>query len=75
MQKISYGVVVEWDPEEEVYVASIPALSVSTYGESRTDVLEKAKEAIEVTIDGLRAIGQPVPLGDEDKIESIEVPV
>ncbi len=75
MQKISYSVVVEWDPEEELYVASIAALSVSTYGESRREALGKAKEAIEVTLDGLRAIGQPIPLGDEGIIESIEVAV
>jgi hypothetical protein len=45
MQEISYSVVGACDPEEELYVASIPALLVSTSGESRREELGKAEEA------------------------------
>ena len=75
MPKVRYSVVVEWDPEEDLYVASVPALSVSTFGGSREEALERVKEAIMVTVEGLKAIGQPIPQGDEDKIESVEVAV
>ncbi len=61
MKKLRYSVVLDWDEEEKLFVASVPALAVSTYGESRDEALEKAREAIVVTIEGLRAIGQPVP--------------
>ena len=73
MTTIRYTVVVEWDPMEEVYVATVPALPVSTYGETRKEALEKVKEAITVTIEGLRALEQPVPLGDEGTVETVEV--
>ena len=75
MKKLRYSVVLDWDEEEKLFVASVPALSISTYGESRDDALEKAREAIVVTIEGLRAIGQPVPEGDSGKVEAVEVTV
>jgi len=73
VKKFRYTVVIEWDPEEKVYVATVPAFPVSTYGELREEALEKAKEAIAITIEGLQAVGQPVPEGDEDKVEVVEV--
>ncbi len=75
MEKIRYTVVVEWDQEEEMYIATIPALSVGSYGTTRREALDKIKEAAEVTIEGLKATGQPVPLGDEDRVGSVEVAV
>lgn len=33
MSKIHYSVVIDWDTAEELYVATVSALSVSTYGE------------------------------------------
>ena len=73
MGKVSYSVVIEWDPEDKVYVATVPALSVSTYGESRGEALEMAKEAIAVTVEGLKLLGQAVPEGDGDRVEHVEV--
>ena len=37
-----YTVVIEWDDEEELYIATIPALSVGSYGVSRNEALEKS---------------------------------
>ena len=75
MGKLSYSVVVEWDEAERVFTATVPAFSISTYGSDRKEVLEKAKEAILVTIEGLSATGQQVPQGDEDVIEILQVEV
>ena len=61
MNKIRYEVIVEWDAEEELYVATMPALSVGSYGSTRQEALDKIEEAAEVTIEGLREAGQPVP--------------
>jgi predicted RNase H-like HicB family nuclease len=75
MEKIRYTVVLEWDPEEDLYVATLPALSIGSYGETRDEALEMIKEAAEVTIEGLKETGQLIPRGDEDKIGLVEVAV
>ena len=61
MDKIRYAVIVEWDPAEELYVATMPTLSVGSYSITRQEAIDKIKEAAEVTIEGLRETGQPVP--------------
>jgi predicted RNase H-like HicB family nuclease len=61
MGNVRYSVVLDWDEVEELYVVTVPALSIGTYGETREEAIEKAKEAIIVTIEGLREVGQPVP--------------
>jgi predicted RNase H-like HicB family nuclease len=52
--------VIDWDPEERVYVATVPALTVSTYGETHKEALRMAREAIDVTVEGLQSVGQPI---------------
>ncbi len=61
MEKVRYTVVLEWGPDEELYVATIPALSVGSYGSTKQEALHNIKEAAEVTIEGLKATGQPIP--------------
>lgn len=75
MGKVRYSIVIEWDPIEEVYVATVPALSIGTYGHSRSEAMAMVKEAIQVTVEGLQAIGQPVPTGDGDSIVVLEMAV
>lgn len=75
MGKFSYSVVIDWDEEEKLFVATVPALSVSTYGETRTEAMEKVKEAIVVTVEGLQQIGQPIPQGDNGTVESVQVEI
>ena len=70
-----YTVVIEWDDEEELYIATIPALSVGSYGVSRKEAMEKIREAAEVMIDGLKAHNLPVPQGDLDMIEHLDMAV
>jgi len=73
MGKLSYSVVVEWDEAKRVFTATVPAFSISTYGSDRKEALEKAKEAILVTIEGLSAAGQEVPQGDAGAVEIFEM--
>lgn len=62
-----FKVVLEWDSEEEMYVATVPALpGCSSYGSTREEALERIQEAIGVTLEGLGATGQPLPKGDVD---------
>jgi predicted RNase H-like HicB family nuclease len=65
MGSVRYSVVVDWDEAEKLFVATVPALSVSTSGETREEVMKMVREAIAVTVEGLRAIGQLVPQGDK----------
>ncbi|MCX6023363.1 MAG: type II toxin-antitoxin system HicB family antitoxin [Chloroflexi bacterium] len=75
MGKIRYSVVIEWDEETNFFVATVPALTVSTYGDTREEAIEMVKEAIAVTVEGLRAIGWPVPEGDAGVVQMVEVTV
>ena len=75
MGKLSYGVVLEWDKTERLVTATVPAFAISTYGSDRREALEKVREAILVTIDGLQAAGQPVPQRDEGAAEILQVGV
>jgi predicted RNase H-like HicB family nuclease len=75
MGNYRYSVVIEWDDEAQLFVATVPALTISTYGDTREEAITMAKEAIAVTVEGLRATGQPVPEGDAGKVELVEVTV
>jgi len=60
-----FKVILEWDAEEKVFTVTVPALQgCVTYGRTRDEALERAQEAITVTLEGLEATGQPVPKGD-----------
>jgi predicted RNase H-like HicB family nuclease len=61
MGNVRYSVVLEWDEVEQVFVATVPAPTISTYGDTKEGAIEKTKEAIAVTIEGLREFGQPIP--------------
>ena len=56
-----YTVVIEWDHEEELYIATLPALSIGSYGVSRQEALAKIREAAQVAIEGMNAHNLPVP--------------
>ena len=73
--KARYTVFIEWDAEEELFIATMPALSVASYGETEEEALEKVREAAEVTIEGLKDTGQPVPAEDDGMVRSVELAV
>ncbi|HBX22966.1 MAG TPA: type II toxin-antitoxin system HicB family antitoxin [Desulfotomaculum sp.] len=67
MKKRRFKVILEWVANEKVFTVEIPALpGCATYGSTREEALERAHEAISVTIEGLQATGQPIPDGDVD---------
>lgn len=53
-----FSVVLEWDEEDRVWVSHVPGLGhLSTYGETRDEVLEKTREAIEGYLEAALAAG------------------
>ena len=75
MGQVRYSVVIEWDPLDEVFIATVPALSVATQGKTWAAARYNVGEAILVTVEGLQASGLPVPYGDGDSIVVLEVEV
>lgn len=61
---LRYGVVLE-DGEDGWIVALVPALrGVVTQGRTRDEALANAREAMELTIEDLRARGEAIPPPD-----------
>ena len=75
MSKASFTVLLEWDSEEKLYIATIPALSIGSYGATRQEAMDMIRQAAVVTIEGLKATGQVVPLDDEGPVGHVEVMV
>lgn len=68
-----FKVVLTWDKEDKVYIATIPAIpGCSTFGDTKEDALVMAEDAIKVTLEGLAATGQPLPESDVD-VSIVEV--
>jgi predicted RNase H-like HicB family nuclease len=60
--KRRYTVLLELDPDDKVYVASVPALpGCVTQGDTRDEALVNATEAIIVYIKSEQMVGEPVP--------------
>ena len=59
---LKYRVIIKKDPEEGVYIASVPTLpGCNTFGKSVEEAVEMAKEAIEVYIETLQDLGKEIP--------------
>ena len=57
-----YTIVLEPNYPEEGYTVRVPALpGCITYGRTREEALERAREAIRGFIEGLQKAGEPVP--------------
>ncbi len=58
----NYSVIMEWDPEDHIYVVTIPELpGCMTHGASLEEAARQAKDAIESWIDGAREEGETLP--------------
>lgn len=70
-----FKVVVEWDGEGEEYVVRVPALpGCVAHGRTKTEALQRAREAIEGYLETLAAIGESVPGDDQEvSVEEVEV--
>jgi len=70
---LQYGVVLE-DGEDGWIVARVPSLpGVVTQGRTREDALANAREAVELTIEDMKARGEAIPPADLGA-ELIEIP-
>jgi len=57
-----YTVILEPNYPEEGYTVRVPALpGCITYGRTKEEALERAKEAVEGFIEGLQKAGEPIP--------------
>jgi predicted RNase H-like HicB family nuclease len=72
----SFKVLLEWEPESEVWVTYVPALGrLSTYGETREEALAQTAEAILGYLEASEKEGMPVPSQHDTEIELVDVEV
>jgi antitoxin HicB len=70
-----FKVLLEWDSDDHVWVAYVPTLAdISTYGETRHEAIEMAREAIAGYLEAAAKEGLPVPQGDRGDIVEVEIP-
>ena len=70
-----FKVLLQWDPDSQVWVTYVPALDhVSTFGETREAALENTREAILGYLEAAGKEGIPVPDGGpEAELVDLEV--
>lgn len=57
-----YSIVLEWDPDGRVYIATVPELSgCRTHGATLEEAVTHAQEVIALCVDSLREEGRNVP--------------
>jgi predicted RNase H-like HicB family nuclease len=65
MMPPKYRIIIEKDPEEGVYIASVPSLpGCNTFGKNANEAALMAEEAIEAYIETLLDLGKRVPIDD-----------
>jgi predicted RNase H-like HicB family nuclease len=65
MMPLKYRIIIEKDPDEGVYIASVPTLpGCNTFGKNAKEAALMAEEAIEVYIETLLDLGKKVPIED-----------
>ncbi len=73
MKALEYNVVVH-EAEEGGYWLEVPALSgCLTQGETLDEVLERAKEAISLYLEGLAELGKEIPPDQTVMVRTVEV--
>jgi predicted RNase H-like HicB family nuclease len=72
----SYQVLLEWDPEDDVWVTYVPHLDfLSTFGDTREEALEHTREAILLYLEGLEEHElEMYPNGTHAELVEVEVP-
>ena len=71
----TFQVVVEFDPDEGIWVTYVPALNMlSTYGETREEALAMTEEAIQGYLEVAEQEGIAV-LGDTRTVELVQLDV
>ena len=71
-----FQIVLEWDPDEQVWVTYVPALNfLSTYGETRDEALEQTREAIAGYLVAAAKEGISVPTSKPAELVQLEVAI
>ncbi len=72
-----FTVLLEYDPEAQLWVTFVPALDyISTYGETREEALEQTRELIAGYLEAAAQEGIPVPSeSSAAELVELEVPV
>jgi predicted RNase H-like HicB family nuclease len=70
-----YNVLLTWDAQDRAWVAYVPTLDwLSTYGASRAEALERAREAVLGYLEAAAKEGLDVPPGDtKAELTTVEV--
>jgi predicted RNase H-like HicB family nuclease len=72
MYNMIYTVVLDFDQEEHVYNASVPALpGCFAWGKTRTQAVSRIKEVIITYIDALADLGESIP--EEVDLERVKI--
>lgn len=75
MTKHRFKVVLEWDPDDSVWVSYVPSLNhLSTFGETKEEALAHTREAILGYIEAANLESIPLSLEDQ-QIELTEVEI
>jgi len=62
MKEYQFPVIIEYDPEEDVYLADCPLLQgCYTDGKTYEEALENIRDAIQLCIESRLAVGDPIP--------------
>ena len=57
-----YSMTVEWDPEERIFVVTVPGLTgCQTHGRTYEEAVRQGRDAIESWVDVAREDGEPIP--------------
>ena len=72
-----FKVLLEWDPDDQVWVTYVPALAyISTFGDTREEALERTQEAILGYLEAAATEGIEVPAVDpEAELVDLEVAI
>jgi predicted RNase H-like HicB family nuclease len=61
-QQYHYSMVIEWDPDDQIYVVTVPELpGCMTHGKTYEEAVRQGKDAIETWIEGAMEDGEPLP--------------
>lgn len=67
-----FHVLIEWDPDDKVWVTYVPALGhLSTYGDTREEALEQTREAVIGYLEA--AAKEHLPIPDESASDVVEI--
>ncbi|MBM3924851.1 MAG: type II toxin-antitoxin system HicB family antitoxin [SAR202 cluster bacterium] len=77
MTKAKFNVLIEWERDDRAWVAYVPALNwLSTFGETREEVLERVHEAIIGYMEAAEKEGIEIPKRESKaELTAVEVKV